>query len=72
MVLNEPAVIAFDRDSRNVLAVGEEARRMLGRTPSNIDAIRPLQKGMVADILMIAAVQLLSTLTGTDPHTRPS
>ncbi len=52
MVLNEPAVIAFDRDTRNVLAVGEEARRMMGRTPSNIDAIRPLQKGMVADMDM--------------------
>ena len=52
VVLNEPAVIAFDRDSRNVLAVGEEARRMLGRTPSNIAAIRPLQNGMVADMEM--------------------
>ena len=43
VVLNEPAVITFDRDSRNVLAVGEDARRMMGRTPSNIAAIRPLQ-----------------------------
>ena len=52
VVLNEPAVIAFDRESRNVLAVGEEARRMLGRTPSNIAAIRPLQNGMIADMEM--------------------
>ena len=52
VVLNEPAVIAFDRDSRNVLAVGEEARRMLGRTPSNIAAIRPLQNGTVGDMEM--------------------
>lgn len=52
VVLNEPAVIAFDRDTRNVLAVGEEARRMMGRTPSNIAAIRPLQNGMVADMDM--------------------
>jgi rod shape-determining protein MreB len=52
VVLNEPAVIAFDRDSRNVLAVGEEARRMMGRTPSNIAAIRPLQNGMVGDMDM--------------------
>ncbi|MBR6184769.1 MAG: rod shape-determining protein [Clostridia bacterium] len=52
VVLNEPAVITFDRDSRNVLAVGEEARRMMGRTPSNIAAIRPLHKGMVADMDM--------------------
>ena len=52
VVLNEPAVIAFDRDTRNVLAVGEEARRMMGRTPSNISAIRPLQNGMISDLEM--------------------
>jgi rod shape-determining protein MreB len=52
VVLNEPAVIAFDRDTRNVLAVGEEARRMMGRTPSNISAIRPLQNGMISDLDM--------------------
>ena len=52
VVLSEPAVIAFDRDSRNVLAVGEDARRMMGRTPSNIAAIRPLANGMVADMDM--------------------
>ncbi len=52
VVLNEPAVIAFDRDSRNVLAVGEDARRMMGRTPSNIAAIRPLHSGMAADLDM--------------------
>ena len=52
VVLNEPAVIAFDRDSRNVLAVGQPARDMMGRTPSNIAAIRPLQNGMIADMDM--------------------
>ena len=52
VVLNEPAVIAFDRDTRNVLAVGEEARRMMGRTPSNISAIRPLQNGTIVDMDM--------------------
>ena len=52
VVLNEPAVIAFDRDTRNVLAVGEEARRMIGRTPSNVAAVRPLQSGMIPDIDM--------------------
>ena len=52
VVLNEPAVIAFDRDTRNVLAVGEEARRMMGRTPSNISAIRPLQNGMISELEM--------------------
>ena len=56
VVLNEPAVIAFDRDTRNVLAVGEEARRMIGRTPSNIVAMRPLGDGMIADLELTCAM----------------
>ena len=56
VVLNEPAVIAFDRDTRNVLAVGEEARRMIGRTPSNIVAMRPLGDGMIADFELASAM----------------
>ncbi len=50
IVLDQPAVIAIDRSSRSILAVGEEARRMLGRTPGNIVAMRPLQNGTVADL----------------------
>ena len=50
VVLNEPAVIAYTRDNRNVIAVGEEARRMIGRTPSSVAAVRPLQNGMVPDL----------------------
>ena len=56
VVLNEPAVIAFDRETRNVLAVGEEARRMMGRTPSNIVAMRPLGDGMIADFELASAM----------------
>ena len=56
VVLSEPAVIAFDRDTRNVLAVGEEARRMMGRTPSNIAAVRPLKNGMISDIDMVCTM----------------
>ena len=56
VVLNEPAVIAYDRDTRNVLAVGEEAHRMIGRTPSNIVAMRPLQNGMIADFELASAM----------------
>ena len=52
VVLNEPAVIAFDIDTRNVLAVGEDARRMMGRTPANISALRPLRNGMISDMDM--------------------
>lgn len=49
IVLNEPSVVAIDRDSNSILAIGEEARRMLGRTPGNIIAIRPLREGVIAD-----------------------
>ncbi|QKY70459.1 rod shape-determining protein [Lentibacillus sp. CBA3610] len=49
IVLNEPAVVAMDRNSGRVLEVGEEARRMVGRTPGNIEAIRPLKDGVIAD-----------------------
>ena len=43
IVIREPSVVAIDKDSNSILAVGEEARRMLGRTPGNIVAIRPLR-----------------------------
>ncbi len=49
IVLNEPSVVALDKNTGKVLAVGEEARRMVGRTPGNIVAIRPLKDGVIAD-----------------------
>ena len=49
VVLQEPSVVAIDKDTNRLLAVGEEARRMLGRTPSNIVAIRPLKDGVISD-----------------------
>lgn len=49
IVLNEPAVVTIEQSSNRVLAVGEDARRMLGRTPGNIVAIRPLRDGVIAD-----------------------
>lgn len=49
IVLNEPSVVALDSRTRKVLAVGEDARKMLGRTPGNIVAIRPLRDGVIAD-----------------------
>jgi len=49
VVLNEPSVVAIESDTKRVLAVGEEARRMVGRTPGNIVAIRPLKDGVIAD-----------------------
>ena len=49
IVLNEPSVVALDKNSGNIIAVGDEARKMLGRTPGNIIAIRPLKEGVIAD-----------------------
>ncbi|ACL70522.1 rod shape-determining protein [Halothermothrix orenii] len=49
MVLQEPSVVALEKGTNKVMAVGEEAWRMLGRTPGNIVAIRPLKDGVIAD-----------------------
>lgn len=49
VVLNEPSVVAINRDNNEIMAVGEEARQMLGRTPSNIVAVRPLRDGVISD-----------------------
>ena len=48
-VLQEPSVVAIDKNTDTILAVGEEARSMLGRTPGNIVAIRPLRQGVISD-----------------------
>jgi len=49
IVLREPSVVAVNRDNGQIIAVGEEAKKMLGRTPGNIVAIRPLKEGVIAD-----------------------
>src|SRR4051794_41984097 len=49
IVLSEPSVIALDSLSGDIHAVGEEAKRMIGRTPATISAIRPLRHGVIAD-----------------------
>mgnify|MGYP000027175078 FL=1 len=49
VVLKEPSVVAFDRDTNRIKAIGEEARLMLGRTPGNIVAVRPLRQGVISD-----------------------
>ncbi len=49
VVLKEPSVVAFDRNTNKIKAIGEEARLMLGRTPSNIVAVRPLRQGVISD-----------------------
>ena len=49
IVLNEPSIVAIDKENKKILAVGIEAKRMVGRTPGNIVAIRPLKDGVIAD-----------------------
>ncbi|AEM78413.1 rod shape-determining protein MreB [Thermoanaerobacter thermohydrosulfuricus] len=49
IVLREPSVVAMRTDSKTILAVGEEAKKMVGRTPGNIIAIRPMRDGVIAD-----------------------
>jgi rod shape-determining protein MreB len=49
IMIREPSVVALQKDNRKILAVGEEARQMIGRTPGNIVAVRPLKDGVIAD-----------------------
>ncbi len=49
IVLQEPSVVAIDKDEKTPLAVGEDAKKMLGRTPGNVIALRPLRDGVIAD-----------------------
>ncbi len=49
IVIQEPSVVAIDQDTRAIMAVGEEAKQMIGRTPGNIVAIRPMKDGVIAD-----------------------
>lgn len=56
IVLNEPSVVAIDKNNGTILATGAEAKEMLGRTPNDIAAIRPLKDGVIADF---TATQLM-------------
>ncbi|HNA27702.1 MAG TPA: rod shape-determining protein, partial [Nitrospira sp.] len=49
IVLNEPSVVAVEKKTERVMAVGADAKRMLGRTPGNIIAVRPMKEGVIAD-----------------------
>src|SRR6476619_5847915 len=49
IVINEPSVVAINRKTKRVMKIGSEAKRMVGRTPSNIIVIRPLKDGVISD-----------------------
>lgn len=69
IVLREPSVVAVQQGTRKVLAVGDEAKRMLGRTPGNIVAIRPLKDGVIADFEVTEAM-LRHFITKVHNHRR--
>ena len=52
IVLNEPSVVTIEKNTNKILAVGSEAKRMVGRTPGNIAAIRPMKEGVIAGVEM--------------------
>lgn len=54
IVFNEPSVVAIDIETNKVLAVGVDAKNMIGKTPGNIVAIRPLKDGVIADFEVTA------------------
>lgn len=56
IVIREPSVVAIDKNDERILAVGIEAKRMLGRTPGNIVAVRPLKDGVIADFVVTEAM----------------
>jgi rod shape-determining protein MreB and related proteins len=56
VVISEPSVVAIDKRTKKVLAIGAEAKRMVGRTPANIVAIRPLKDGVIADFEIVESM----------------
>lgn len=73
VVLNEPSVVTLESDTRKVLAVGEQARRMVGRTPGNITTIRPLRDGVIADfeITEMMLKYFIDSVGGRSWYARP-
>ena len=73
IVLDEPSVVAIDSDTKKVVAVGREARDMLGRTPGKVQAIRPLKDGVIADfeVTEIMLNHFIKKVNGRNFFSRP-
>jgi rod shape-determining protein MreB len=69
IVLSEPSIVAFDRTHKSVIAVGHAAKAMLGRTPGNIDVVRPLKDGVIADF-DVAQTMLRHLIARVHPRRR--
>ncbi|EUJ26886.1 rod-share determining protein MreBH [Listeria cornellensis] len=66
LILNEPSVVAMDVNTKSVLAIGQEAKEMIGKTPTNIIAVRPLKDGVIADYDVTADLlrEIMRRVTG--------
>ena len=73
IVLNEPSVVSIDSETKRPLAIGKEARDMLGRTPGKVKAIRPLKDGVIADFELteIMLDSFIKKINGKNLFTRP-
>ncbi len=73
IVLDEPSVVALDSDTKRVVAVGKDARDMLGRTPGRVQAIRPMKDGVIADfeVTDIMLNQFIKKVNGRNFFSRP-
>ena len=73
IVLREPSVVAINTISKKILAVGLEAKNMIGRTPENIVAFRPLKDGVIADfdITQTMLKNFIEKVTGKNAFTNP-
>ncbi len=73
IILREPSVVSVDRDTQNILAMGTEAWRMIGRTPASIQVIRPLAEGELIDFDLTSAMLrfFVTRVTGKRQLSRP-
>lgn len=73
IVLDEPSVVAIQAETKKVLAVGKEAKEMLGRTPGKVKAIKPMKDGVIADfeITEIMLEQFIKKINGKNPFSKP-
>src|SRR5437773_11986990 len=74
IVINEPSVVAVAQRDNSIVAVGQEARDMLGRTPGAIQVIRPMREGVIADYITTDAMlrHLITPLIGPGSPVRPA
>ena len=73
IVLDEPSVVAIEAETKKVLAVGKEAKEMLGRTPFKVSAIKPMKDGVIADFEVTETMleEFLKKINGKNPFSKP-